>query len=161
RAPRGGTGAAQRGAGRGRTRGRPCRLGRALGAVGACPRCGIRGRRGRDLMMVYLDANCVIYFVENNPTWSPRIVARLTTLHAARDPVAVSDLTRAECLVGPFISGNATDLATYRAFFADPNVRVLTINAAVCERAARLRATFRFRLPDALHLAAAIVARLR
>ncbi|MFO0842435.1 MAG: PIN domain-containing protein [Gemmataceae bacterium] len=107
-------------------------------------------------MTVYVDANCVIYFVEQNATWFGRVASRLAALHSAGDLIAVSDLTRAECLVGPFLSGNATDLATYQAFFADPAIHVLPMTAPVFERAARLRADYRFSLPDALHLAAAI-----
>lgn len=106
-------------------------------------------------MMAYLDANCVIYFVEQNPTWFTRVAARLAALHAAGDSIAVSDLTRTECLVGPFLSGNAADLASFQAFFSDPGIQVLPLTAAVCERAARIRAAYRFGLPDALHLAAA------
>jgi predicted nucleic acid-binding protein len=107
-------------------------------------------------MQVYLDTNCVIYFLEQNANWFPKIVARLAAFQRASDTIAVSDLTRTECLIGPFQSGNAADLASFQAFFSDPSVTVLALNAAVCERAARLRATHRFSLPDALHLACAI-----
>jgi predicted nucleic acid-binding protein len=107
-------------------------------------------------MIAYLDANCVIYFIEHNPVWWPRITGRIATLRAAGGEIAVSDLTRTECLVGPFISGNAAVLASYQAFFADPAIKVFALTVAVCERAARLRAAQRFKLPDALHLAAAI-----
>jgi predicted nucleic acid-binding protein len=107
-------------------------------------------------MIVYLDANCVIYFVEQNPTWWPVVSARLAALRGAGDELAVSDLPRTECLVGPFISGNPTTLASYQAFFSDPAIRVFPLTVAVCERAARIRATHRLKVPDALHLAAAI-----
>lgn len=107
-------------------------------------------------MIVYLDANAVIYFVEQNPVWWPKITARVAALRVAGHGLAVSDLTRTECLVGPFTSGDATALASYQAFFSDPAVRVLPLTAAVCERAARIRAAHRFKLPDALHLAAAL-----
>jgi predicted nucleic acid-binding protein len=48
-------------------------------------------------------------------------------------------------------------VADYQAFFADPDVRVLPLTAAVCERAARIRAasSFKLKVPDCLHLAAA------
>jgi hypothetical protein len=52
-------------------------------------------------VIAYLDTNCVIYFVERNPVWWPKVVARITRLRAAKDELAVGDLTRAECLVGP------------------------------------------------------------
>lgn len=116
----------------------------------------LRTRVGEPALLAYLDANCVIYFVEQNATWFARVAARVANLHKAGDTLAVSDLTRTECLVGPLLSGNATNLASFQAFFADPSIRVLPLPAAVCERAARLRATHRFSLPDALHLACAI-----
>jgi hypothetical protein len=46
-----------------------------------------------------------------------------------------------ECLVGPFILGDPAILADYASFFADPAVQVVPLSAAVCERAARIRAT--------------------
>jgi predicted nucleic acid-binding protein len=107
-------------------------------------------------VIVYLDTNCVIYFVERNPTWSPKIVARIAQLRTAKDELAVGDLTRAECLVGPFKNADATLEASYRAFFSDPDIKVLAMTAATCERAARFRAKYRFELVDALHLATAV-----
>ena len=107
-------------------------------------------------MTVYLDTNIVIYFVEQNPAWRARVIARFSRFRAANDQIAVGDLTRAECLVGPFRSGDATIEASYRVFFADPEVRVLPVTATVCERAARIRAADNFELVDALHLATAV-----
>jgi predicted nucleic acid-binding protein len=109
-------------------------------------------------MIVYLDANCVIYLVEANPAWEPKIIARLAASRAAGDEVATSDLTRTECLAGPFAHGDAPLIASYQTFFASPSVKVLALTAAVCERAARVRAAsgFRLKVPDCLHLAAAI-----
>jgi predicted nucleic acid-binding protein len=58
-------------------------------------------------MMICLDANCVIYLIEKNPLWGPKVVARLAAAKAAGDAVAVCDLARAECLIGPLKSGDA------------------------------------------------------
>ncbi|MCI0456592.1 MAG: PIN domain-containing protein [Gemmataceae bacterium] len=107
-------------------------------------------------MIAYLDSNCVIYFVERVAVWWPKVAARLAALRAAGDEIAVSDLARTECLVGPLVTGSGTLLASFQAFFADPDIRVFPLTPAVCERAARIRAAYRFKLPDALHLAAAI-----
>ena len=106
--------------------------------------------------MVYFDTNCVIYFVERKPIWLAKVVARIASLRAAKDELVVGDLTRAECLVGPFKNADSAMEACYRAFFTDPDIRVLPMTAAVCERAARLRALHSFKLPDALHLATAL-----
>ncbi|HET6879678.1 MAG TPA: PIN domain-containing protein [Pirellulales bacterium] len=108
-------------------------------------------------MMVCLDANCVIYLVEKNPHWGPKVVARLATAKAAGDTVAVCDLARAECLIGPLKSRDALVLADYQRFFSSSAVRMLPVTP-VCERAAEVRvaSAMKIKLPDALHLAAAI-----
>lgn len=109
-------------------------------------------------MMAYLDANCVIYLVEMNPTWSPRVVKRVADLRALGYRIAVGDLARTECLAQPYRVGNAAVIADFQAFFNAPGVAVLPMTAAVCERAAQLRAAslFRLKVPDCLHLATAI-----
>jgi predicted nucleic acid-binding protein len=109
-------------------------------------------------MIVCLDANCVIYLIEANPYWCPMITTRIADLRVAGHEIAVSDLSRTECLAAPFAAGDATILADYQAFFASPTIHILPLTASVCERAARIRAASRFRLktPDCLHLASAI-----
>ena len=46
--------------------------------------------------------------------------------------------------------------AAFRAFFADPLVRLLPVSPGTWEQAARLGATFNFKPLDSLHLATAI-----
>ncbi len=108
-------------------------------------------------MIVFLDANILIYLVERNPIWEPKVADRLKALAAAGDTVAVSDAARLECLVRPLHSGDASVLADYQAFFASPAIQMLPVTAAVWERAARLRATYRFQPLDSTHLASAVV----
>ena len=110
-------------------------------------------------MIVCLDANCVIYLVEKNPVWGAKLAARLATLRSAGHSFAVTDLARTECLAGPLHKGDASVVADFQAFFNDPDIQVLPLTAAVCERAAHLRAVsnFQFAVPDCPHLAAAIV----
>jgi predicted nucleic acid-binding protein len=107
-------------------------------------------------MTVYLDVNCVIYLVEQNPVWWPRIAARVATIRSGGDRLAVSDFTRAECLVGPYRANDTSLLAKYASFFADPDIEVLSITAAACERGAQIRATYNFKIADAVHIGAAI-----
>jgi predicted nucleic acid-binding protein len=107
-------------------------------------------------VIVYLNANFLIYFIEMNPVWGPKVTAYVTRLLADGHELAVSDLTRLECQVGPLMSGNTMLLGKFTTFFQSPDVQVLPLTAAVCDRAAALRAKYRFKTPDALHLAAAI-----
>jgi uncharacterized protein len=109
-------------------------------------------------MRAYLDANCIIYLVELNPTWGHKVLARVASLRSGGNRIAVGDLARTECLAQPFLKGNASVIADFQAFFNSPNVDVLPLSAMVCETAARIRAASQFQLkvPDCLHLATAI-----
>lgn len=106
-------------------------------------------------MIVYLDANIVIYLVEQHPLCGPRAEARITRPRALGGQVAISDAHRLECLVGPLILNDQKALVDYLSSFSDPDVNTAPLTAAVWERAARIRATYGLKPLDALHLAAA------
>jgi predicted nucleic acid-binding protein len=107
-------------------------------------------------VIAFLDASVVIYFVEQPPVWGRRATARLAALQAAGDRVGLSDLVRMECQVKPLQLGDAARLRRFAAFFTDPDVQVLPVTAAVCDRAASIRAAHGFKPLDALHLAAEV-----
>lgn len=107
-------------------------------------------------MILFLDSNIVIYVVEGNPAFAPKTVLRLATAQTAGDSFMISDLTRMECLVGPLKTQNVMVEASFHAFFGRSDVRVAAITAAVCDRAARIRATHNFKPMDAIQFAAAV-----
>jgi uncharacterized protein len=107
-------------------------------------------------MILYLDTNIVIYAVENPVIVGPRANARLVAARTAGDAFMISDLVRMETLVGPLKSGNAVLQQDYEQFFASSDITVVGITAAVCERAARIRARYNFKPMDSLQLAAAV-----
>jgi uncharacterized protein len=106
--------------------------------------------------MVFLDASPVIYLLEQPPGWGPKATARIAALLSGGEHLAVSDLIRMECQVGPLKAGDAVLLAKFATFFASPDVRVLPVTGAVCDRAAAVRAKHGFKPLDSLHLAAAV-----
>jgi predicted nucleic acid-binding protein len=108
-------------------------------------------------VIVYLDASIIIYLVEQPALWGPRAAARVAALRTAGDTIAISDLARLECRVGPLKSGNTAMLAFFDSFFTASNLLVLGLTAAVCNRAAVIRAAYNFKGLDSLHLAAAVV----
>jgi hypothetical protein len=61
-----------------------------------------QGARGVGWMMVFLDANPVIYLIEQPAAFGSKTTARVTKLLADGERLAVSDLVRMECEVGPF-----------------------------------------------------------
>jgi predicted nucleic acid-binding protein len=107
-------------------------------------------------MLIYVDSVLAIYLLDHTGSFQVRAAARLASLEAAGDQIAVSDLTRLECRVKPMATGDAAKLAGFDAFFARPDVVKVPMTTAAYDRATVLRATHNFKLADALHLAAAI-----
>jgi uncharacterized protein len=108
-------------------------------------------------VIIFLDTNVVIYFVENTVGFGPRAAQHVTHLRSGGHTFAVSDLVRMECRVQPIRQGNLRLLADFDAFFASAEVQVFPLTSAVCDRATLLRAHHNFRTADAIQLAAAIV----
>jgi predicted nucleic acid-binding protein len=106
-------------------------------------------------MILFLDTNIAIYVVEGNPAVAPKAVRRLATAQSAGGSFMISDLTRMECLIGPLKTNNTAVQASFHAFFARSDVRVVAITPAVCDRAAHIRAAYNFKPMDALQLASA------
>lgn len=59
--------------------------------------------------MVFLDTSALIYFVEQSPLWGAKATAKIGTYLAAGERLALSDLVRMECQVGPLKSNDAHD----------------------------------------------------
>lgn len=110
-------------------------------------------------MLVYLDSNIVIYLIEDPPGFGVRAKTNLDALRAQGDQVIVSDLTRVECRSQPLANGDRATLQNYDQFFAKLEPQVIRLTTAVCDRATMIRGFYRFKTPDALHLAAAVEAR--
>jgi hypothetical protein len=75
--------------------------------------------------MVFLDANPVIYLIEQPASLGSKVTARVSDLLASGERLAVSDLVRMECQVGPLKANDAELLARYATFFSSPDLQVL------------------------------------
>jgi predicted nucleic acid-binding protein len=109
-------------------------------------------------MLRYLDSVIVIYYLDAADQFHQLAASRLAALLAARDQIAVSDLTRLECRVQPLQQADQQRLAIFDQFFTLPDVHLVPLSTAVYDRATLIRAQYAFRTTDALHLAAAIEA---
>lgn len=107
-------------------------------------------------MLIYCDSVILIYFFDHVGALQIRAANRLAAIRAAADRIAVSDLVRMECRVMPLRLGDGLKLALFDSFFAQPDVSILPLPAAVFDRAARIRAQYGFRTIDAINLAAAV-----
>lgn len=107
-------------------------------------------------MLIYCDSCIPIYFFDHTGPLHVRTAKRLATLAAAKHEIAISDLVRLECRIKPIMTQDTTKLAIFDAFFTRPDIRMVPISSAVFDRATHIRAAHKFKLADALHLAAAV-----
>ena len=101
--------------------------------------------------MIYLDSCVVIYLVEKHPLFYEPLDRQFREHTSAG--FVISPLVVLECLVGPLKREDATLQARFEGFFAA--VAQLPNDEVVFRKAAELRAHFRIKTPDALHLATA------
>jgi uncharacterized protein len=104
---------------------------------------------------IYLDSTSIIYLIENVMPFATAIESRLAKPEVIR---VTSDLARMECRVQPLRDGKTALLAAFDSFFSGDLVEVVPLTRQVLDRATELRAHSGFKTPDAIHLAAAIVA---
>ena len=90
-------------------------------------------------MLYYLDTVIVIYAVEGNPADKKRAKDHLDALEQAGHRFAISELTRTECLVPVFGPGGGQRLSDFFRFFHEPNLRTLSLTAAMHVRASAIR----------------------
>jgi uncharacterized protein len=103
------------------------------------------------LGLIYVDTCTVIYLVEESPRYFNLIQQAIEKEEGSS--FAISSLVKAECLVGPFRSGNARLQSRYETYFT--SVLTLDIDESIFLKAAALRAHNGLKMADALHLACA------
>ena len=104
--------------------------------------------------LVFVDSAPIIYVLESHPKLADRFMPLFARQERGEIAVAVSTVTIAEVLTGPFGAGEEALARRYRAVLDSWQVVALTVDIA--ESAARLRAQYRLRLPDAIQLASAL-----
>jgi len=107
---------------------------------------------------VYLDSCVVIYLIQGPAILSRAILAELQPSEGEPPLVCVSDLTRLECRVWPLRQEDSGLLNEFDRFFASEGLQTIAFGARIFDKATELRATHGTKTPDALHLAAAIIA---
>jgi predicted nucleic acid-binding protein len=106
-----------------------------------------------DGALLLFDSAPIIYMLEDNP-----LAGRFRPIfdaHAAGDlRFAISAITIAEVMTGPLQKGDEALARRYRAVLE--SWQVVALDAGVAETAARLRATARLKLADAVQAASAL-----
>ena len=106
---------------------------------------------------VGVDTSPVIYLVEEHPTYLGLVAEFFSAVHAGHIMAVTSTVTLLEVLVQPFRRGADRLTGQYReALLNSPNLSCVAVTGEIAEAAARLRAIYNLRTPDAIQLATAI-----
>lgn len=103
---------------------------------------------------VLVDTAPWIYVLESHPQFADRFVGLFEAAAKGHVLIALSTITLAEVLTGPFKAGQTALAKRYEKALLQ--YRVVDVSAPVAALAAQLRAQYRLKLPDALQLATAL-----
>lgn len=106
---------------------------------------------------VGLDTSIMIYYMEGDERFSDVSRLILESIADGTLRAVASTLLMAEFIVLPFRK-NRNDLAARyeHTLLTFPNLRIYQVDRHIARTAARIRAHYGFRLPDAIHLATAV-----
>lgn len=105
---------------------------------------------------VYVDSCIIIYLIEGPAPLRETIRSAFQPRQGNRSIFCFSDLTRLECRVGPRQKADDDLLGLFDLFFISRDTESVPLTRKVFDLATELRAGYRLKAPDAIHLAAAI-----
>jgi predicted nucleic acid-binding protein len=104
--------------------------------------------------LLLMDSAPIIFWLEDHPRLAPRFQPLFDAHAAGRLRFAVTTITLAEVLTGPLQAGDDAVARRYRAILEA--WQLVGLDADIAEGAARLRASLRLRLADAVQAASAL-----
>jgi predicted nucleic acid-binding protein len=104
--------------------------------------------------LVLVDSAPVIYFLEGHPKFGPRFKPLFEAHGTGRLRFAVTTITVAEVLGGPLQAGDDALARRYRAILE--SWQPIALDVDIAESAARLRASLRLNLADAVQAVSAL-----
>ena len=108
---------------------------------------------------VALDTQVFIYFIEETKQYLPLLKSLFEAIDQGSLPAATSGLTLMEVLVAPYRTSNISLADRYEALLTrSRGLRFIEVNRPLLKAAAQLRAAFKLKPPDAIQVAAAMVA---
>lgn len=107
-----------------------------------------------DQALLLMDSAPIIYVLEDHPDFAPRFSPLFVAQAAGRLRFAVTTIAIAEVLTGPLQAGNEVLARRYRAVLE--SWQVLPLDADIAEGAARIRASLRLSMADAVQAASAL-----
>ena len=108
----------------------------------------------REEALLLIDSPPIIYILDDHPQFGPRFAPLFAAHAAGKLRFAVTTITVAEVLVGPLRAGDDALAQRYRAILQSWQPAALDVDIAAS--AARLRASLRLGLADAVQAASAL-----
>ncbi len=112
-----------------------------------------------DGTLLLVDTAPLIYHLANNEQHARRFFGLFEQAAAGRLRIALTTITLTEVLTGPFARGRDSLAARIEAALYE--FEVYPLDRSIAVQAARLRARYRLRLPDAIQLATALAIQAR
>jgi predicted nucleic acid-binding protein len=104
-----------------------------------------------------LDTVTLIYFLERHPVYYPIVRELFKSIEENRFSAVISSLAFTELLVPAFRAGKAEEATKLQKVLTNfPHLETVPLTITIAAEAARLRADYGIRTPDAIHLATAI-----
>ncbi len=103
---------------------------------------------------VLVDTAPWIYILEDHPVWASQFVGLFEAAERGRLQLALTTVTLAEVLAGPFKAKQTALAKRYEKALG--RYQVVPLSAQVAVMAAQLRVQYRLKLPDAVQLASAL-----
>jgi predicted nucleic acid-binding protein len=115
---------------------------------------GIEVKVGKTIL---LDTNCFIYYFEDNPKYSYKLEKIFTDIQRGKNKAFFSIISFMEILVKPKKDKNVFIENRYKMMLTNyPNLTIVNIGYEIADIAARLRACYNVKTPDAIIIATGI-----
>lgn len=111
-----------------------------------------------DFKRIFLDTSPVVYYLENNVLYYPKM-KKFWKMYEDSDYVT-SAVTVTEYLTYPYQQNNMKLINAFYAFVDGMDIKIRSIDKAVAEKAAQIRAEYKFfKTMDSLQLATACLSK--
>ncbi len=106
--------------------------------------------------LVCVDTAPIIYSVEENVDYKDLLLPLWEAAARKQIEVVVSELTLLEVLVHPLKNGDKGLADAYEDFLYKTDIILVPISASILREAAKIRAIYNLKTPDAIHTATAL-----
>jgi len=98
-----------------------------------------------------------IYYTESRPTYADKMQAIFQRMNRGQFEILCSVITLSETLNKPIEANDQILISAYTSLFENTSgVTLVSVNKEIARRAAYLRAQYKLKTPDALHVATAL-----